>query len=34
MATIKATIFLEKRFWVGTFERTDKEASNSPHITF
>lgn len=25
MATIKATIFLDKRFWVGTFERTDKE---------
>lgn len=25
MATIKATIFFEKRFWVGTFERTDKE---------
>lgn len=25
MAIIKATIFLEKRFWVGTFERTDKE---------
>jgi len=25
MAIIKATIFFEKRFWVGTFERTDKE---------
>ncbi|MCH9626242.1 MAG: putative protein YjdF [Chlamydiales bacterium] len=25
MAKIKATIFFEKRFWVGTFERTDKE---------
>src|SRR5215207_2438135 len=25
MATVKATIFYEKRFWVGTFERTDKE---------
>lgn len=25
MATIKATIFFEKRFWVGTFERTDKD---------
>lgn len=25
MATIKATIFLDKQFWVGTFERTDKE---------
>src|SRR5262249_36682221 len=25
MATIKATIFFESRFWVGTFERTDKE---------
>lgn len=25
MVTIKATIFFEKRFWVGTFERTDKE---------
>lgn len=25
MATIKATIFFEKRFWVGTFERMDKE---------
>lgn len=25
MATIKATIFYENRFWVGTFERTDKE---------
>lgn len=24
MATIQATIFFEKRFWVGTFERTDK----------
>ncbi len=25
MAIIKATIFFEKRFWVGTFERIDKE---------
>jgi hypothetical protein len=25
MATIIATIFFEKRFWVGSFERTDKE---------
>lgn len=25
MATVKATIFSDKRFWVGTFERTDKE---------
>lgn len=25
MVTIKATIFFEKRFWVATFERTDKE---------
>lgn len=25
MATVKATIFFEKRFWVGTFERSDKE---------
>lgn len=25
MAAIKATIFFDKRFWVGTFERTDKE---------
>jgi hypothetical protein len=25
MATIKATIFFEKKFWVGTFERTDKQ---------
>lgn len=25
MATVKATIFFEKRFWVGIFERTDKE---------
>lgn len=25
MANIKATIFFDKRFWVGTFERTDKE---------
>lgn len=25
MATVKATIFFEKRFWVGSFERTDKE---------
>lgn len=25
MATIKVTIFFEKRFWIGTFERMDKE---------
>ena len=25
MISIKATIFYEKRFWIGTFERTDKE---------
>lgn len=25
MATIKATIFFDRRFWVGTFERTDKK---------
>ncbi|MBP9842257.1 MAG: YjdF family protein, partial [Simkaniaceae bacterium] len=25
MAVIKATIFFEKCYWVGTFERTDKE---------
>lgn len=25
MAIIKATIFFEKKYWVGTFERTDKE---------
>lgn len=25
MAIVKATIFYERRFWVGTFERTDKE---------
>lgn len=25
MATIKATIFFDKRYWVGTFERSDKE---------
>ena len=25
MATVKATIFFEKRFWVETFERIDKE---------
>lgn len=25
MVTIKATIFFAKQFWVGTFERTDKE---------
>lgn len=24
MATIKATIFFEKKYWIGTFERTDK----------
>ncbi len=25
MALIQATIFFEKKYWVGTFERTDKE---------
>ena len=25
MAMIKATIFFEKKYWVGTFERTDRE---------
>ncbi len=25
MISIKATIFFETRYWVGTFERTDKE---------
>ena len=25
MATVKATIFFDKRFWIGTFERIDKE---------
>jgi len=25
MAHIQATIFFDKRYWVGTFERTDKE---------
>jgi len=25
MATIKATIFFDKHYWVGAFERTDKE---------
>jgi hypothetical protein len=25
MHSIKATIFFEKRFWVGSFERTDKD---------
>lgn len=25
MATIKATIFFDRHYWVGTFERTDKE---------
>lgn len=25
MSTIKATIFFEKKYWVGTFERLDKE---------
>lgn len=33
MATIKATIFFDKRFWVGTFERSDKEGySVARHI--
>ncbi len=25
MATIKATVFFDKCFWIGAFERTDKE---------
>jgi hypothetical protein len=25
MINIKATIFFDKRYWIGTFERTDKE---------
>ncbi|MBS0622844.1 MAG: YjdF family protein [Verrucomicrobia bacterium] len=25
MASIKATIFFDQRYWVGTFERTDKK---------
>ena len=25
MARIKATIYFEKRFWIGSFERTDEE---------
>jgi hypothetical protein len=25
MSNIKATIFFDQRYWVGTFERTDKE---------
>ena len=25
MITIQATIFFDKKYWVGTFERTDKE---------
>ena len=25
MAAIKATIFFDQRFWVGTFERTDQK---------
>ena len=33
MATIKATILFEKRFWVGIFERTDKDGySVARHI--
>ncbi len=33
MAIIKATIFFEKKFWVGTFERMDKEGySLARHI--
>src|SRR6188768_1854174 len=33
MAIIKSMIFFEKRFWVGTFERTDKEGySVARHI--
>jgi hypothetical protein len=33
MATIKATIFFEKCYWLGTFERTDKEGySVARHI--
>lgn len=33
MATVKATIFFDKRFWVGNFERIDKEGySVARHI--
>lgn len=33
MAHIQATIFFDKRYWVGTFERTDKEGySVARHI--
>lgn len=34
MTTIKATIFFEKRFWVGTFERTDKEGYSVARYIF
>ena len=33
MATIKATIFFEARYWIGTFERIDQEGySIAKHI--
>ena len=33
MSAIKATIFFDKRYWVGTFERTDKKGySIARHI--
>ena len=33
MANIKATIFFDKRYWVVTFERTDKEGyAGAKHI--
>jgi hypothetical protein len=33
MASIKATIFFDRRYWVGTFERVDKEGySVARHI--
>lgn len=34
MTTIKATIFFENRFWVGTFERTDKEGYSLARYIF
>lgn len=34
MAAIKATIFFEKQFWVGIFERTDKEGYTAARHIF
>ncbi|MCH9620648.1 MAG: hypothetical protein S4CHLAM20_00480 [Chlamydiia bacterium] len=34
MITIKATIFFEKKFWVGTFERMDKEGYSVARYIF